>query len=44
MEDSQLRTAQHVKRWATILAAVAPCVERLNYLMRECPDEDATIE
>ena len=44
VQDSQLRTAQHVKRWATILAAVAARVERLKYLMRECPDEDATIE
>lgn len=44
VEKTQLRTTMHVRRWATILAAVAMRVERLKHLARQEPDQPATIE
>lgn len=42
IERSQLRTVDAIKRWATILAAVAARVERLKTLSREEPSRPAT--
>ncbi len=44
VEDTQLRTADRIERWATILASVAMRLLRLTYLARNCPDEPATVE
>ena len=44
VEDSQLRSTDHVVRWATMLAAVALRVERLKHLARTEPDAPATAE
>lgn len=44
VESSQLRSYDAIKRWATILAAVATRVERLKRLSRETPDADALTE
>lgn len=44
VEDTQLRSANAVIKWATILAAVATRIERLRRLAREQPDAPATIE
>lgn len=44
VEDTQLRSRDHVVRWATMLAAVAMRVERLKHLARTQPDAPATIE
>lgn len=44
VEDSQLRTPEHVIRWAIVLASVACRVVRLAYLARAHPNEDASIE
>lgn len=44
VEKTQLRTSMHVKRWATILAAVAIRVERLKHLARHEPSQPATVE
>jgi hypothetical protein len=44
VEDTQLRTPNHVIRWAVVLASVACRVVRLTYLARALPNEDATIE
>lgn len=44
VERSQLRSYDAIKRWATILAAVAARVERLKRLSREEPDRDALSE
>ena len=44
IEDTQLRSRDHVVRWATMLAAVALRVERLKHLARTQPDAPATIE
>ena len=44
VEDNQLRDADHVFRWATILAAVALRILRLTYLARTAPDAPATVE
>ena len=44
VERTQLRTAQGVVRWATILAAVATRIERLKHLARTQPDQPATAE
>ena len=43
-ERTQLRSVEAVKKWATILAAVATRIERLKHLARETPDEPATTE
>jgi len=44
VEDNQLRDADHIIRWATILAAVAVRILRMNYLARNAPDTAATAE
>jgi hypothetical protein len=44
VERTQLRTAQGVVRWATILAAVATRIERLKHLARTTPDQPASAE
>lgn len=44
VEDTQLRSRDHVVRWATMLAAVALRVERLKHLARTQPNAPATIE
>lgn len=44
VEDSQLRSYEAIKRWATMLAAVATRAERLKQLSRETPDSDALTE
>jgi hypothetical protein len=44
VEQTQLRTPQAVKIWATILAAVAVRIERLKVLSRTSPEQPAAIE
>jgi hypothetical protein len=44
VEESQLRSEDAAKKWATILAAVAARVERLKLLSRQEPDRPATDE
>jgi len=44
VENSQLRSLEAIRRWATILAAVATRVERLKILSREQPQLDALKE
>ena len=44
VEDAQLRSADAVIKWATILAAVATRIERLKYLSRREPETPATAE
>lgn len=44
VEDTQLRTADRIERWATILASVAMRLMRLMYLSRNNPDLPATVE
>lgn len=44
VEESQLRSLGALRRWATILAAVAVRIERLKRLSREQPDLDALEE
>jgi hypothetical protein len=44
VEDSQLRSPNAVKKWATILIAVAARIERIKHLSREEPDRPATDE
>ena len=41
IEQSQLRKAEHFKRWATILAAVAARIEQLKYAARHDPKAPA---
>ena len=43
-ERTQLRSVEAVKKWATILAAVATRIERLKLLSRNQPDTPATAE
>ncbi len=43
IEDSQLRSVNSVKKWATIMATVATRIERLKYSSRHRPDEPATL-
>ena len=44
VESTQLHSTEHVKIWATILAAVSMRIERLKYLSRNHPDLPATEE
>lgn len=44
VEETQLREATHVTKWATLLATVALRIERLKYLSRTQPDLPATVE
>jgi hypothetical protein len=44
VEDAQLRSIEAVKKWATILGAVAMRIERLKYFSRTKPDEPASVE
>lgn len=44
VESSQLRSLEAIKRWATILAAVAARIERLKRLSREQPNLPALSE
>jgi hypothetical protein len=44
VESAQLRSADAVVKWATILAAVAARIERLKYLARETPGTPASVE
>jgi hypothetical protein len=44
VEETQLRSQQSVKLWATLLAAVATRIERLKLLSRSEPDKPASIE
>jgi hypothetical protein len=42
VEDTQLRSPEAVKKWATMLAAIAMRAERLKHLSRESPELPAT--
>jgi hypothetical protein len=42
VEDSQLRSPEAFRRWATLLAAVAARVERLKHLARNVPNSPAS--
>jgi hypothetical protein len=44
VEETQLRSTQAVKKWATISAAVAVRIERIKQLSRETPSSPATEE
>lgn len=44
VEDSQLRNEANLRRWATILAAVAMRLVRLTYLGRQRPHLPASVE
>lgn len=44
VESSQLRSLEAIKRWATILAAVATRIERLKRLSRDQPNMPALAE
>ena len=44
VEDTQLRSPEAVKKWATMLAAIAMRAERLKHSSRESPDSPATNE
>jgi hypothetical protein len=44
VEDTQLRAADHIERWASVLAAVAVRLLRLTYLARVHPELPATNE
>jgi hypothetical protein len=44
VETSQLRSFDAIKRWGTILAAVAARAERLKHLSRQTPEVDALQE
>ncbi len=44
VETTQLRSRDHIQRWATILAAVAVRVMRLTKLARTEPELPATVE
>ena len=44
VEETQLRSAEAVMKWATILAAVAARIERLKRLARTQPEAPATVE
>jgi hypothetical protein len=44
VEQSQLRTAHALQKWALVLAAVASRVERLKLLSRSTPDVSAELE
>ena len=44
VEESQLHTAAHATKWATLLAAVAIRVERLKVLSRTHPELAASVE
>lgn len=44
VEETQLHSKEAVKRWATILAAVATRAEKLKHLSRETPNEPASVE
>lgn len=43
VERTQLRTKEHVIRWATLLATVATRVEQLKHLARTTPDAPASL-
>lgn len=44
VEETQLRSAEAIKVWATILASVAARIERLRLLARTSPDLPASVE
>lgn len=44
VERIQLRSAEGIRKWAILLAAVAARTERLRYLSRTQPDAPATLE
>lgn len=44
VEDTQLRSTEAVRRWATILAAVAIRIERLKFLSRTDPTRLVSVE
>lgn len=44
VEDTQLRSSDHVIKWATILSAVAARAERIKHLSRQQPDLPASVE
>ena len=44
VEDTQLRSPEAVKKWATMLAAIAMRAERLKHSSRESPDSPAIKE
>jgi hypothetical protein len=44
VEQVQLRSAEGIRKWATLLAAVATRAERIKHLARTQPDAPATIE
>ena len=44
VEDAQLQSVEALRKWATILAAVATRIERLKYLARNQPESPAELE
>jgi hypothetical protein len=44
VEDAQLQSVEALRKWATILAAVATRIERLKYLSRSTPNAPAATE
>jgi hypothetical protein len=44
VEDIQLRTADGIRKWAILLAAMAARIERLKHLARTQPDAPATVD
>lgn len=44
VEDAQLHSLEALRKWATLLAAVAPRIGRLKYLARVTPEAASTIE
>jgi hypothetical protein len=44
VEDTQLRSAEASKTWATLLATVAARIERLKHLARTEPETPASVE
>ena len=44
VEDAQLQSVEALRKWATILAAVATRIERLKYLSRNQPESPAELE
>lgn len=44
VEETQLRSAEAIKVWATILASVATRIERLRLLARVAPEQPASVD
>jgi hypothetical protein len=44
VEETQLRSAEAIQVWATMLASVAGRIERLRLLARKAPDQPACVD